>query len=187
MCLRHRDAGAGPVTARAVAKAVEEGVLPRGSAATYALDASAVLYLATTARWSAVHLTREAKARLLRCWRDALASAAPAATADAAVVELDRDLTFDPRPAAALWSAVVEAYAADRERYIETDPERMGGVPILRGTRIPVRSILARYDGGDALEDIAADYPEVPEPALAAAVAYARTHPAPGRPRKRLR
>jgi uncharacterized protein (DUF433 family) len=186
VAVRHPDGRAMPVTARAVAKAVEEGVLPPRSSKTDDLDAAAVLYLATIARWTAVQLKREAKARLVGFWRDSLAQGSERG-GEGAVVQLDRDLLFDPHPAAERWRRLIETYAADRDRYVEIDPEKMGGVPVVRGTRVPVRSLLARHDGGDRLADIAQDWPQLPEAGLAAALAYARTHPPQGRPRKRFR
>jgi len=73
-----------------------------------------------------------------------------------------------------------------REAHIHSDPDIMGGVPVIRGTRIPVQLVLSRIADGDSLDDLVADYPEVPLAAFEAANTYARTHPRPGR-RKRPR
>lgn len=60
----------------------------------------------------------------------------------------------------------------------------MGGLPVIRGTRITVHSVDARVCGGDSLDDIAQENPEIPREAFEAALHYAKAHPiAP--PRKR--
>ena len=77
---------------------------------------------------------------------------------------------------------VAHAYLADRKRYITTDPGIFGGVPIIKGTRIPVYAIHGRLAGGDMIDDLLDDYPEIPREAFIAADIYARTHPERGRP-----
>jgi uncharacterized protein (DUF433 family) len=73
-------------------------------------------------------------------------------------------------------------YAAQRGEYIETDNEVKGGEPVIRGTRLTARAVLARLAGGDSVSDLTADYPDVDPDAFAAAALYARTHPLRGRP-----
>lgn len=73
-------------------------------------------------------------------------------------------------------------YAERRAEYIETDPEVKGGEPVIRGTRLTARAVLARLAGGDGVSDLAADYPDVDPEAFKAAALYARTHPRRGRP-----
>lgn len=77
---------------------------------------------------------------------------------------------------------VAHAYLADRKRYITTDPGIFGGVPIIKGTRIPVYAIHGRLAGGDMIDDLLDDYPDIPREAFIAADIYARTHPERGRP-----
>jgi len=74
------------------------------------------------------------------------------------------------------------AYLADKKRYIDSDPEIFGGVPIIRGTRIPVYAVRGRLADGDTYEDLVEDYPEIPREAFVAADIFARTHPERGRP-----
>ena len=73
-------------------------------------------------------------------------------------------------------------YAERRGEYIETDDEVKGGEPVIRGTRLTARAVLARLAGGDSVSDLAADYPDVDPDAFVVAALYARTHPARGRP-----
>ena len=73
-------------------------------------------------------------------------------------------------------------YAERRSAFIEADPEVKGGEPVIRGTRLTARAVLARLAGGDSLSDLAADYPDIDPAAFEAAALYARTHPLRGRP-----
>ena len=75
-----------------------------------------------------------------------------------------------------------ERYRAARDRYIASDPDILGGTPVIAGTRLTVYSILGRLQGGDTIDDLASDYPEVPREAFAAARLYAGAHPLRGRP-----
>lgn len=73
-------------------------------------------------------------------------------------------------------------YRKARDRFIVSDPEILGGTPVIRGTRITVYSALGRVDHGETVADIAADNPDIPPEAIEAAITYARTHPLLGRP-----
>ena len=46
-------------------------------------------------------------------------------------------------------------------RLIERDPTRLGGVPVFRGTRVPVKSLFDHLHAGDALETFLDDFPGV--------------------------
>jgi uncharacterized protein (DUF433 family) len=48
----------------------------------------------------------------------------------------------------------------------------MGGRPVIRGTRITVSSVKGRVSGGDSLDDLMIEYPEVSREAFEAALAY---------------
>jgi uncharacterized protein (DUF433 family) len=73
-------------------------------------------------------------------------------------------------------------YAERRTEFIEADPDVKGGEPVIRGTRLTARAVLARLAGGDGISDLAADYPDINPVAFEAAALYARTHPLRGRP-----
>ncbi len=75
-----------------------------------------------------------------------------------------------------------ERYREARDRYIASDPDILGGTPVIAGTRLTVYAILGRLQGGDTVDDLASDYPEVPREAFAAARLYAGAHPLRGRP-----
>jgi uncharacterized protein (DUF433 family) len=46
-------------------------------------------------------------------------------------------------------------------RLIERDPARLGGVPVFRGTRVPVKSLFDHLQAGDSLETFLDDFPGV--------------------------
>ncbi len=46
-------------------------------------------------------------------------------------------------------------------RFVERDPERLGGVPVFRGTRVPVQSLFDHLLAGDSLEVFLEDFPGV--------------------------
>lgn len=97
-------------------------------------------------------------------------------------VEFARATTIDLGRLAADSLRDAERYRDARDRYIVSDPEILGGTPVIAGTRLTVYAILARMQDGETADDLAADYPEVPREAFAAAELYARTHPLRGRP-----
>jgi uncharacterized protein (DUF433 family) len=51
--------------------------------------------------------------------------------------------------------------ASDVARWIERDPARLGGVPVFRGTRVPVKSLFDHLHAGDSLETFLDDFPGV--------------------------
>ena len=46
-------------------------------------------------------------------------------------------------------------------RAITKDPEVMHGVPVFRGTRVPVETLFEYVEGGDTLEDFREGFPTV--------------------------
>lgn len=75
-----------------------------------------------------------------------------------------------------------QKYIVSRNEWITSDAEIMGGMPIIRGTRIPAHSVEGRVRAGDSLEEIIAENHDVPRQAFEAAFLYAKTHPLAGRP-----
>jgi len=75
-----------------------------------------------------------------------------------------------------------EEYARLRERYIQCDLRIMGGAPVIRGTRVPVRTIASLIEDGESRDVLREDYPHVPEEAYGVAVLWARENPRHGRP-----
>jgi uncharacterized protein (DUF433 family) len=46
-------------------------------------------------------------------------------------------------------------------RAIAKDPETMHGLPVFRGTRVPVQTLFEYLEGGDTLEDFLEGFPTV--------------------------
>jgi uncharacterized protein (DUF433 family) len=44
---------------------------------------------------------------------------------------------------------------------IEKNPEILGGTPVFKGTRVPIRILLEHLEAGDRLDDFLEDYPSV--------------------------
>lgn len=169
------------VPVRAVDKAIEEKVLAGIHASTRGrrrmLPLHAVPYAAIVDRLP-LTLTLAAKrdlARTLgerepeRMTTDSL-EIAPSVTVDVPAL-VGRDL-----------AERAARYGQAREDHIVIDPDIMGGTPVLRGTRMTVYSVLGRLEGGDSIEDILEDNPDVTHEAVETAALYARTHPIVGRP-----
>ena len=58
---------------------------------------------------------------------------------------------------------------------IESDPEILGGKPVVRGTRIPVDLILELVEAGYSPEEIAEEYPELKPEIIIQLVKLAKT------------
>lgn len=57
--------------------------------------------------------------------------------------------------------------------YITRDPKICGGAPVIRGTRVTLRTLLASLAEGASSEDILRNFPSVSEDALRAVIAFA--------------
>jgi uncharacterized protein (DUF433 family) len=56
---------------------------------------------------------------------------------------------------------------------IEIDPDIMGGKPVIRGTRIPVETVLRKLGAGMTADAIIADHPRLTRDDILAAQAFA--------------
>lgn len=56
---------------------------------------------------------------------------------------------------------------------IVRDPKVCGGVPVFRGTRVPLRTVLASLAAGVRTEELLADFPTLSEGDIHAAIAFA--------------
>lgn len=61
----------------------------------------------------------------------------------------------------------------DYTKFIVTDPKVCGGVPVIRGTRVTLRTILASLAEGAAVHEILGDFPTLTEEAVRAVIAFA--------------
>ncbi len=56
---------------------------------------------------------------------------------------------------------------------ITVEPEKMGGVPCIRGLRIPVATVVGLFAEGASESEILADYPDLQSEDLREALRYA--------------
>jgi uncharacterized protein (DUF433 family) len=48
-----------------------------------------------------------------------------------------------------------------QQSLIESDPEKMGGMPVFYGTRVPIKNLFDYLEGGDSVEIFLGDFPTV--------------------------
>ena len=58
---------------------------------------------------------------------------------------------------------------------VETKPGVQSGVPVLRGTRMPVNAIVDNFDYGVSVGEISEQF-EIPQDCIEAVIAYAESH-----------
>jgi uncharacterized protein (DUF433 family) len=165
---------------QAIDKAIEQRVVlkrrKRGET-VIGVDGLAVMVLLCSAK---LDLPVKAK-RLVRQW---ISRERPFANRGEQALELSEVVVLRVSEPARVVLMEAEAYAADRDRLIASDPRIFGGQPVIAGTRIPVRTVAERLDAGDTIDVLAEDYPHVEPRAFEVAALYARTHPRRGRPAK---
>ena len=61
----------------------------------------------------------------------------------------------------------------DISNFITRDPKVCGGEPVLQGTRVPLRTVLASLADGDNESDILVSFPTLRQEHVRAAVAFA--------------
>lgn len=114
-----------------------------------------------------------------------LTCAANAKSRETWLLRIDETLFVDLKPAADRihWTAAL--YSSGLDNRIERDPERMGGAPVFKGTRIPVRHIGLMANNGAPIEEILEDYPELEKEDIEFARLFVEANPLMGRPSKR--
>jgi uncharacterized protein (DUF433 family) len=73
--------------------------------------------------------------------------------------------------------AVIKAH-----EFVEVDPEIMGGMPVFKGTRVPIENIVASKGEGESNSTLKRAYSFLTDEMIEAAVVYQRIHPRRGRP-----
>ena len=61
----------------------------------------------------------------------------------------------------------------DYRAYVVSDPQLSGGQLVFRGTRVPLRTVLASLAEGASPEEVRADFPTIPPEAMRAVIAFA--------------
>jgi uncharacterized protein (DUF433 family) len=163
------------VPINAVNKALEQRVAKarrqRGRTLLAADEAAALALLSELPISLSIKLKRE-----VRNW---IVKRSPAKAAE---FELSRALRVAMTENAADVAKRAFDYVRLREKYVEADPAKMGGVPVIRGTRVPVRTLAQLVEGGEDRGILKEDYPHIPEEAYDVAVLWARGNPRRGRP-----
>lgn len=70
------------------------------------------------------------------------------------------------------WVPIVEDMTMKHDR-IEIDPRVCGGRPIIKGTRIPVATLIDQLAAGDTWDSLIDGYPELSRDDIEAALRYA--------------
>jgi uncharacterized protein (DUF433 family) len=104
---------------------------------------------------------------------------------EAWLLRIDETLLVDLKPGADRIHCAAALYSSGLDNRIERDPDRMGGAPVFRGTRIPVRHIGLMANAGVPMEEILEDYPELDKEDIEFARLFVEANPLMGRPSKR--
>jgi uncharacterized protein (DUF433 family) len=163
------------VSINAVNKALEQRVAKarrqRGRTLLAADEAAALALLSELPAGLSIKLKRE-----VRNW---IVKRNPASAEE---FELSRALRIAMTENAADVAKRTFEYVRLRDKYVEVNPDKMGGTPVIRGTRVPVRTIAQLIEGGESRKALREDYPHIPEEAYDVAVLWARGNPRRGRP-----
>ncbi|WP_299211239.1 DUF433 domain-containing protein [uncultured Tateyamaria sp.] len=170
------------VAPRRIEKDCEEGIVPRRKSKLWMRETlaahvpvHAVAYARAMQSLDGIKMEKKSK-RLV--WKFLRSSKA----AKFGSLELSPGLTLHLEPLVTeVWDRTC-VYLEARLEHLAVDPDILGGEPVLKGTRITCRSVLGRIEGGETLEDLVEDYPEISKEAFEAALIYARAHPPRGRP-----
>ncbi len=184
--MRSEFTGSGPLLTRreaavlsgaslgAVNKAIEQRVLRgrrvRGRTLLSAEDVGALALLSQTRISLPVALKRR-----IAAW----ARGGPQGGAE---LRLDGALTIRRGPQIEQAAGRARRYLELRERLVEADPRVCGGEPVIKGTRVPVRSLARQIELGEAPKVLRDDYPFLPEEAYELAPLWASANPRQGRP-----
>jgi uncharacterized protein (DUF433 family) len=175
------------VALRDVNRAIDERILPDGFFTLE--DGRHVLVSACTLISfyfaSAKHLTSEERLFAIREAGSRLSkfrTLAPAALIKEDWTVRDEFLTIDLAPFVRGTTERMDRLAAARA-LVATDPEVLGGTPIILGTRIPVHDVAASVAANLPVDRILAAYPTLNAEKIELATIYAEANPARGRPR----
>jgi uncharacterized protein (DUF433 family) len=164
------------VSVRALDKAVEEQIVRPSRRAGQALLPVEDVAVVALLREIPVSLPVATKQRI-RSWLRAL---------DPAMVGSEFELSAALRVSYTQSVADVvdrlNEYVRLREAYIARDPGVMGGEPVIRGSRVPVRSLARQIELGEDPDVLREDYPHIPAEAFEAAALWAAANPRRGRP-----
>jgi uncharacterized protein (DUF433 family) len=64
----------------------------------------------------------------------------------------------------------------DHCELIERIPGKMGGQPVIKGTRIRAQTIIDNFEAGSPVEEIAENWPELPKSTITGVLNYYHSH-----------
>lgn len=179
------------VPARTVEKAIETKVLnvvkgkaSRPGSSQRFLPVLAVAFLAVQREAELVDWPLKHKKALWKKLK-AFNNAAGTGKLQLGPVELVDGVTIDVAKLASEELESAMKYIDGKSKHIVSAKDILGGTPVIKGTRMPVHSVLARLDAGESLEEIHEDNPDISIDALQTAAFYAKTNPVQGRPKMR--
>jgi len=70
---------------------------------------------------------------------------------------------------------MTQKHRQDFRQYITRNPQICGGAPVIKDTRVTIKTLLASLAEGDTVDAILADFPTVSEEAIWALIAFAAT------------
>jgi uncharacterized protein (DUF433 family) len=59
---------------------------------------------------------------------------------------------------------------------VERIPGKMGGEPVIKGTRVRAETIVKNHDAGLSLEELEENWPELPKSTIATLIDFHRSH-----------
>jgi uncharacterized protein (DUF433 family) len=174
------------VTVRDVNRAFDEGLLgpfsPRGDGRRIStLDCILIRFYFYTAN----RLTAEERLAVIKRVEPRLRALAPDAIASTLTEDWtvpDDVLTINLTPFVRDTLLSLERLT-DARAAVTVSPDVLGGIPVLKGTRVPVHDVAASLAAGYTRADVLAAYPSLSDDLLDLAVLYAEACPARGRPR----
>ena len=54
-----------------------------------------------------------------------------------------------------------ESSMSNRKNLVEIDPEKLGGIPVFYGTRVPIQNMFDCLEGGESLDEFLDQFPTV--------------------------
>jgi uncharacterized protein (DUF433 family) len=177
------------VTLRDVNRVIDEGILPEGFVTNddgrYVLAAACTLI--SFYFESANALTSEERLFAIRVTvprlRKSISFALPALMKEDWLVRHEF-LTIDLAP---FVKRAIERLGRlmDARDVVDSSPEILDGIPVIRGTRVPVHDVAASVSAGIPMERILSSYPTLDREKVELAALFAEANPTRGRPRTR--
>jgi uncharacterized protein (DUF433 family) len=172
------------VSVREVNRAIDEGILPTGftSIENGRTLVPAACMVISFYFGSAGSLTTDERMRTIAHAESRLRGWPSSEPLNDNWIVTHEFLTIDLAPFAKRVTENLDRLDAAR-KLVVSSPDILGGMPVIRGTRIVVYDVAASYGAGCSIERILEAYPRLDAEAIALAVLYAEANPPRGRPK----